>query len=322
MAKAGWNTLLRLACQASLAGEATGTHILGLTNDVHMGPTSPEIVTPGHVRDGTAIVKKQYIQPGKISPAYTGLQTPLTPTVFQWLMASLMNDTSEEEAAAVTHVPYTSATPVVWYTFQKYMEATAGGTEVEGCTVNHIAIDCPADGMATLSFDFMGMIERTGAVAVSTSTILADTGLLTKDAVVTWDGHAVNQIAMSYDLTNGAFFDHQAAQSPVSIILGPFGCTGSLTLEWDEAIATSGLDVDARQGINVPSGNEYELVCTWGSSAAAGYIMLTGMVYISGQPTQSETNGYQTLTVPWTMTSGTLTPSFASRATIPFDFVV
>ena len=319
MPKAGWNTILHLGSQASLAGQVAATHVIGLTNDIHMGPTAPEIVAPDHVRDGTSVLNKKYVQAGKISPTYTGAQTPLTASTFQWLMASLMNSSSEEAAGTLAHAPYTVDTPIVWYTFRKDMEAVdANSLEIEGCTVNRLAIDAPADGIAQVTFDFMGMIERISAAGITTSTPITGVGILTKDAVVTWDGDAYNQINGSFEFTNNAFFDHQQAQSPVSIKLGPLGLTGTLNVEWDEAVANA-LDVDCRAGYD--SANEFELSWTWGTDTVDGYLKITCMVYISGQPGQTEGDSYQRLSVPWTMVSGTLTPAFSSSAAVPFDMV-
>lgn len=317
---AGWNTILHLGDQstAALTTPQTGDYILGLTNDVHMGPTSPELVTPGLVRDGTAVLKKQYIQPGKITPAYTGFQTPLSATSFQWLMTNLMQDVGVEDVGGTkASSPYTTDAAAVYFTFLKYMEATAGGTEADSCMVNHLAIDCPADGMCGITFDFLAITERIGTVALNTPTALTGPGILTKDAVVTWDGDAVNQIAMSFDFTNGAFHDHQQAQAPTAILKGQFGMTGSITMEWDEALANA-IDTDLRAGYDVIPANEWDLICTWGSEDTDGYVMITCAVAVNGQPTLTEADGYQQLTVPWTMVSGTVTPSVASSATVPF----
>jgi hypothetical protein len=318
MAKAGWNTLLHIGDQVTLGTAVTATNVLGLSNDIHMGPTAPEIVTPGLVRDGTSVRQKRYLQPGKISPVYTGAQTPFTASALQWLLANLTSNVTDEAAGTnVACAPYTSATPVVFYTLLKYMEATGGGTEVEDCIINKIGIDCPADAMATLSFDFMGTEERLETADAGASVPITGVGILTKNATVTWDGDACNQIAMSFEFTNNAIFDHQQAQLPVGIVLGELGLSGSLTVEWDEALANA-IDTDIRTGYDVVNANEWDLSVTWGSTGASGYVNFVCAVYVSGQPTQSETDGYQTLTIPWTMANGTVTPIFTTAAAVPF----
>jgi hypothetical protein len=137
---------------------------------------------------------------------------------------------------------------------------------------------------------------------------------------VTWDGHSVNQIAMSFEISNNGFHDHQQAQAPVSILLGPLTMTGTISFEWDEAIGgTPTIDADARAGYD--SANEWPLVVEWGSTPTDGNLKLSCAVCLNGQPTQTEVDGYQQLTVPWRMISGTVTPTFITSAAAPFDMI-
>ena len=329
MATAGWETVLRIARETVAWGTevVTDMMVLGLTNDVHFGPFAADAISAGHARDGTNILQEAQTCVGRKVVAVTGCQTALSPRAMQWLIASLASDPSTEALPAtdvVQELDYSgggtvSDVPSVYYTIMKWMGQAARSIEVAGSVINRVAVDCPADGVGQITFDFLG--EDDSAPASSTlkvsGAVITDTALRTNDCTVYWGTTEIDPISFGFELNNNAFHVFTEGQIPDAILLGPMAFSASVVGEWLDTGITDGLAADSR------AGTIRKLTFQWGSPGSNGYLFVDVDAKIIPTPAQTEGDNFQQVTFNFEgvkLTTGGSTWQVTTNSPVAFLF--
>jgi len=303
MPKSGWLTLLQIGKEAGFGSPQDVVYTLPLINDVSIGPIAPNAISSGLVRDGSCVELEEYqgldaditAAPtkagGRKLVALTGAQCGLSPRVCQWLFRGLVQSSATAGAGSdlTQALDYATGATTQWYTIAKQMGLTASHSlRAVGCVINRIAIDCPANGAGTITFDAIGK-DETIHTGVASTAALTDTVLCTKDATFKWDGDALGPISFNLEFNNNAspvFVDSDTCDA---ILVGPLNITGSVTCEHVEQIAKT--QVDARTGL-VKTVQIY-----WGTTGNDGYLEFGFDAKIVPTPSQTEADNFQQLTV-------------------------